>query len=71
MMSKTGLVTTILIITLGIYDLVMVLFHGTGSSVSNFLSTAGIKSPVFCFSVGFVSGHLFGNFTPVIIKKES
>lgn len=70
MMSRTGLVTTILIIVLGIYDLCMVLFHGTGSSVSNFLTNAGVKSVPFTFAVGFVCGHLFGGFTPVEQKKD-
>lgn len=59
-----GLVTTILIITLGIVDLCFVLFGGTGSSVSSFLINAGFKSPVFVFGVGFVCGHLFGYMTP-------
>lgn len=63
-MPMAGLVTTILIITLGIVDLCFVLFGGTGSSVSSFLINAGFKSPVFVFGVGFVCGHLFGYMTP-------
>lgn len=59
-MSTTGLVTTILTITLMIYDLVMVLFYGTGSSVSNFLINAGVKSPVICFGFGWIMCHLLG-----------
>lgn len=71
MMTRTGLVTTILIITLAIYDLCEVLFSGTGSSVSNFLSNVGIRSQPFVFAIGFISGHLLaGKFTPVPMKKD-
>lgn len=59
-MPTAGLVTTIGIIVLGIYDLVTVLFSGTGSSVSNFLIQAGFKAPLMVFAFGFVCGHLFG-----------
>jgi len=59
-MSLTGLILTIGIIVLGIYDLVVVLLNGTGSSVSDFLIRAGFKSPVLVFAFGFVCGHLFG-----------
>lgn len=59
-MSITGLVVTIAIITLGIYDLVVVLFTGTGSSISDFMIRSGFKAPMIVFTVGFVCGHLFG-----------
>ena len=59
-MSITGLVVTILIIILGIYDLVVVLRGGVASSVSRFLIDSGIKAPFVAFTFGFVSGHLFG-----------
>lgn len=63
-MSITGLIITIGIIVLGIFDLCMVVFHGTGSSISDFLIKAGFKSPVMVFAFGFVSGHLFANMWP-------
>lgn len=59
-MSLTGLVVTIVIIGLGIFDLTMVLFKGTGSSVSDFMIRAGFHAPMLVFAVGFVCGHLFG-----------
>ncbi len=65
MMTKARLITTILIITLGIVDLCLVVFGGTGSSVSNFLINLGFKSPVVVFTFGFVCGHLFGFMSPV------
>lgn len=69
-MSKTGLVVTIAIIILGIYDLIVVLFSGESSSVSAFLINAGIKSPLLIFTFGFVAGHLFGRMTPYDEAKE-
>lgn len=59
-MSRAGLVTTILVIALGVYDLIEVLVSGTGSSVSNFLIQAGFRAPLLVFAIGFVCGHLFG-----------
>lgn len=59
-MSRTGLVITIAVIALGTYDLVVVLFTGTGSSISDWLIKAGFKAPVIVFAFGFVCGHLFG-----------
>ena len=64
-MPLTGLVVTILIICLGIYDLVMVVVRGTGSSVSDFLTRAGFKGTLVPYTFGFVCGHLFGKMTPV------
>lgn len=58
-MSTTGLVITIAIVALGIYDLVVVLFTGTGSSISDFMIRSGFKAPMIVFTVGFVCGHLF------------
>ncbi len=59
-MSRTGLLTTIFVITLMIYDLTCVLLTGTGSSVSNFLINAGIRSPIICFGFGWIMCHLMG-----------
>lgn len=65
-MTTTALVTTILIITLGIYDLVAVMISGNESiSVSRFLINAGVHAPFFVFATGFVCGHLFGYSTPI------
>lgn len=69
-MSTAGLVTTICVIILGIVDLCLVLFSGTGSSISSFLITAGFKDPVIVFAFGFVAGHLFGYMRPSIEYKE-
>lgn len=59
-MSLAGLITTIMITTLMLFDLWCVLFRGTGSSVSNFLILAGFKSPVLVFGMGYLMGHLTG-----------
>lgn len=67
-MSTTGLLTTILVIGLMCYDLVVVLLNGTGSSVSNFLINAGVRSPVICFGVGWICSHLLGG--QMFLKKD-
>lgn len=65
-MRKTALVTTTLIITLGIYDLVCVTINpDTSLSVSQFLVNIGFNVPMFVFAVGFVCGHLFGYMRPM------
>lgn len=64
-LKVTGLILTIAVIALGIYDLVVVLCTGTGSSISQYLVNAGFKSPVLVFAFGFVAGHLFGNMNPI------
>ena len=63
-MPLAGLITTIVVIMLGITDLVLVLLKGTGSSISNFLINVGFDSPVWVFASGFVCGHLFGGMKP-------
>ncbi len=68
-MSRTALVTCVLIITLGIYDLVTVAGGSVDLSVSQFLATTGFKSPFFVFALGYVSGHLTGYMSPEWEKK--
>jgi hypothetical protein len=59
-MKTTALVTTIGIITLGIYDLVVVsIGQGESLSVSRFLINVTYLSPMFVFAVGVVCGHIF------------
>lgn len=67
-MSMTALVTTAVIIILGIYDLVCVV-RGLDSSVSAFLVNVGFKSPMVVFAFGFVAGHLFGYLRPIECDK--
>lgn len=64
-MTRTALVTTVLIIVLGIYDLVCVTLGDTTVSVSAFLINAGVQAPAVIFAIGFVCGHLFGYMKPV------
>lgn len=59
-MKPAALVTTILIIAFAVFDLALVTFGGTDSSVSRFLRTTPLKHPVISFGFGFVCGHLFG-----------
>jgi hypothetical protein len=68
-MKTTALITTILIITLGIYDLVAVMFVEDESlSVSRFLINVGFQAPAFVFATGFVAGHVFGYAKPFKAK---
>lgn len=65
-MSTTALVTTILVIVLGIYDLVCVTMGNTSISVSAFLINAGcVQAPAVVFALGYVMGHLTGYMQPV------
>ncbi len=64
-MKTTALVTTTLIIILGIYDLVCVTLGDESISVSAFLVNAGFRSPMLVFAIGFICGHLFGYMKPV------
>lgn len=63
-MTTTALVTTIIIIVIGIYDLACVTLGDTSVSVSAFLINAGAQAPAVVFAIGFVCGHLFGRMTP-------
>ena len=56
-MDKTALVFFIFILGLGIYDLAVVTFSGTSSSISNFLVNLGLKSPIISFVLGCIAGH--------------
>lgn len=60
-MSTPGLIVFIGMIVLGIYDLGLVLFSGTGSSISAFMVDAGIRSPLWLCILSMVIGHfVFG-----------
>lgn len=56
-MDTTALVFFIFILVLGLYDLAVVVFSGTSSSVSNFLTNIGLTSPLFSFVLGCIAGH--------------
>lgn len=63
-MTTTALVVTIGIITLGVYDLIVVVRSGVGSSVSRFLQRSALRSPLIAFTFGFVAGHVWGYMAP-------
>lgn len=67
-MSITGLVITIAVIGLGIYDFVVVVFTDK-PSISTFLKNVGMHSPMFNLTVGFILGHLFGPMALTGAKK--
>lgn len=64
-MKPAALITTILVITIGLVDLGFVVFgDGTSTTVSQFLINIGFKAPLVVFMVGFVCGHVFGWMKP-------
>jgi hypothetical protein len=58
-MTTTGIVVTACFITLGIYDLIVVMRRGVGCSVSRFMQQAGFKSPIVSVVIGMLIGHFF------------
>ena len=68
-MTITALVTTVLVIILGIYDLVCVVIgrirgKDVTYTVSHFLAKTGFDVPMVVFAIGFICGHLFGYMQP-------
>jgi hypothetical protein len=59
-MTKTSLIVTGAVITLGIYDLYAVAVGGVGTSISQFMQGAGFQSPFIIFVIGYICGHMFG-----------
>lgn len=70
-MSLTAQIITAVVIGLGIYDLVVVLRTGIGTSISRVMQRAGLRSPLVAFVVGFICGHCFGYMQPEPVKPES
>ncbi len=69
-MKWTAFITTIAVISLGIYDLVSVALFGIDTSISQFLINLGFHAPVFVFATGFVCGHVFGWMPPKDLTKQ-
>lgn len=63
-MSRTAILVTGAVITLGIYDLVIVATNGVNQSISRFLQDTAFGSPLITFTFGFVAGHVFGYMKP-------
>lgn len=60
----TMYITTGAMITLGIYDLIIVNTHGSEASISRFIQDSGYASPMVVLAFGFLLGHFFGYFRP-------
>lgn len=63
-MTITAQIITAVVIGLGIYDSVVVLRTGVGTSISRVMQRAGFRSPLVVFVVGFICGHIFGYMQP-------
>lgn len=66
-MTRTALVVTTLVITLGLYDLYAVAVGGVELSISRFMQNSAFEAPFVPFTIGFICGHIFGYMPP---KKE-
>ena len=58
-MPKPNLVVFIALLALALYDLALVCFFDTTSSISAFMVKTGFKSPLIVFTIGAICGHLF------------
>lgn len=63
-MSLTAKVVTVCVIALGIYDLWAVSTGGVTSSISKFMQNSGFDAPFIVFTVGYISGHIWGYLKP-------
>lgn len=70
-MSLTAQIITALVIGLGIYDLVVVLRTGIGTSISRVMQRAGLRSPLVAFVVGYICGHIFGYMQPEPLQQKT
>lgn len=70
-MNPAGLVLTILFTILMIYDLWLVVFRNTGSSLSTWFVNAGLKDPVIVAVFFFLFGHLAGYMYPMECPQVS
>lgn len=69
-MSTTGIVVTACFISLGIYDMIVVMRKGVGCSISRFMQRVGFKSPIVCVVIGMLLGHFFMYMPPECPEKE-
>jgi TRAP-type uncharacterized transport system fused permease subunit len=69
-MSRTAILVTGAVITLGIYDLAIVATNGIDQSISRFLQDTAFGSPLITFVFGFVCGHIFGYMKPSIAASK-
>ncbi len=68
-MTTTSLIVTIGFISLGLYDLAVVMIYDNVSiSVSRFLINTGFDAPFVTLVIGVVIGHLFT--LPKLVKSK-
>lgn len=58
-MPKPNLVVFCVLLGVALYDLALVCFFNTTSSISAFMVSSGFKSPLLVFTIGAICGHLF------------
>lgn len=70
-MSLTAQIITAVVISLGVYDLFVVLRTGVSTSISSVMQRAGFRSPLVAFVVGFICGHIFAYMQPEPLPEKS
>lgn len=60
-MTAVGLVLVIGLIGYALYDLVLVVFFGKSSTISQFMIALGFQAPFIVLTFGYVGGHLFSS----------
>lgn len=63
-MSLTAMLVTGGLIAYALYDLVVIVQGGVGTSISRFMQRCALRSPIIAFTVGFICGHIFGYMAP-------
>lgn len=69
-MKVTGIVCTAAMIILGIYDLIVVIEHGVGCSISRFMQESMFASPLVNGAIFFILGHWLGYMPPKWYQSE-
>lgn len=64
-MTVVGLVLVIVMITMALYDFVLVEFFGKQSTISQFLIGTAFAAPMISCGFGWVGGHLFSYMWPM------
>ena len=69
-MQKTGIFCTAIMIIVGVYDAIVVMRHGVGCSVSQWVQEIGFSSPLFSMMIGALLGHFFMYMPPRWYKQD-
>lgn len=63
-MKLTAVICTMVVVTLGIYDLVIGQIGGVNWTISRWVQRVGFDFPVVTFMLGYLCGHMLGYMKP-------